>query len=305
MADLKLPDPDDGPRVQPMQPHQVSLEMVAVYEKAKWRWGIHNNLIKTMAGLPQLGFTEVDYANSFIFDEGMWVDWPHPSLHTRKVKFPTAGFIDRVTKELVINFVSLVNRSRYSITHHSMIGFSTISSALGPERAERMLLELVDATGKPTYGDAGDHDGEPLYSEYQVTCLDFARVANESAHAVSDKLYKDLRIVLETQAREDMQRQEIVDLFDGTSGPEPSYLQMWVDAMFLELSWNVCHFGGLLNRWFTILKMHDESGRPVGIPDGWRDEFFPDFVSAYNQAVPPSIRVRNNNLLGKDGFGNQ
>ena len=31
-----------------------------------------------MAAMPQLALTEVDYANAFIFDTGLFTDWPKP-----------------------------------------------------------------------------------------------------------------------------------------------------------------------------------------------------------------------------------
>ncbi|MEU7482281.1 hypothetical protein AB0A63_40380 [Lentzea sp. NPDC042327] len=84
------------------------------------------------------------------------------------VRYPTSGFLDRVTKELVINVVSLLNRSRYSMTHHTVIGYNTLSELLPhpdpdtrAEQAEAMLLHLVDDHGNPTF----DRPGAP-------TCTD-------------------------------------------------------------------------------------------------------------------------------------
>src|SRR6185503_19935975 len=99
--------PKTGPRVAPLPPSAVSPYVVAEYDKSVRTWGIPNNLIKTMACLPQLALTEVDYANSFIFDEGTLIHWPRPGASERSetVLFPSAGFVDRVTKELLINLV--------------------------------------------------------------------------------------------------------------------------------------------------------------------------------------------------------
>jgi hypothetical protein len=95
-----------------------------------------------------LALTEVDYANSFIFKESEFIEIPKPGRPTSgNVLFPSAGFIDRVTKELVINFVSLINRSRYSITHHGVISWGVLSTMAEGKtdskrkaRAEQMLL---------------------------------------------------------------------------------------------------------------------------------------------------------------------
>ena len=64
--------------------------------------------------------------------------------------------------------------------------------------------------------------------------------------------------------------------------------------MLVELSWCICHFNGLLNNWFTVLRVMDET-------DAVRDEI--DFVTVYNTVLPDSIKARNNSLLGSDGWG--
>ncbi len=65
--------------------------------------------------------------------------------------------------------------------------------------------------------------------------------------------------------------------------------------MLVELTWNVVHFSGLLNRWFTTLKMRDEAF-PVN-PQGQT------FIQVYNSSVPQRLKVRNNALLGPSGWG--
>ena len=72
-------------------------------------WGGNpNNLCKVMAYMPRLLQTEVEYCNTFIFDP-----------RTLRGDVQEAGFNDRFIKELVISRTSLINRSRYSVTHHS------------------------------------------------------------------------------------------------------------------------------------------------------------------------------------------
>ncbi len=304
-AKLILPEKGDGPRVRPREFHNVNHNMKAEYEKARWTWGIHNNLMKTMAAMPQLGFTEVDYANSFIFDEGTNIDWPDPADSNKMVQFPTAGFVDRITKELVINLLSLLNRSRYSITHHTIIGFGTLSAMLDstgdsdPNRkAEELMLNLVDGQGNATY-----RNTKGLYSEFQLACLDFAVKARENAHEVSDHDVIALRKVFEAPALEAIKKKGLDYQFKENK-PTEEYVNMYLDAMFIELTWNICHFNGLLNNWFTLLKMHDEQGRPNGLEDDLPDGiYYPDFVANYNQFVPESIIIRNNELLKPSGFG--
>lgn len=285
MTDLIMPS--DGPRVGPLSRKQVSPYVLAEYDKSIHTWGIPNNLIRTMACLPQLGLTEVDYANSFIFDEGVIAGWPDPANPDRTVPFPMAGFVDRVTKELIINLVSLLNRSRYSITHHTVIGWSTLSSSIDQGEAEEMLLSLVNGEGEASYKYRTD-----LFSDYQIAAMDMAVQLRGDAHDVSDQDFKDLRAMCEVEAAKQIQATECLAGVDAAQSPE--YLRAYVNGMLVELTWCTVHFAGLLNKWFTVMKVCDET-------DAGRDGI--DFVTVYNSIVPESIKVRNNALLGPDGWG--
>jgi hypothetical protein len=95
-------------------------------------WGnFKNNLCKVMAYLPRMLQTEVEYCNAFIFD---------PPTFRGDVQ--EAGFNDRFLKELVISRTLLINRSRYSITHHSFIGMSLFKAAGREEEGYQKLLHL-------------------------------------------------------------------------------------------------------------------------------------------------------------------
>lgn len=284
MSDLILPN--DGPRVEPLAPGQVNSGVLAEYEKTVRTWGIPNNLIRTMAAMPQLALTEVDYANAFIFDTDTYTDWPKPGSASESVKFPTADFVDRVTKELVINLVSLLNRSRYSITHHSFIGFMTIKGATEDEgKARDMLLHLANGSGEPTYKDAPSG----LYSEYQLAALDLAeKIQSTTGHSVSDEQVKSLRDLMRGEARKKSSDNKLPE--------DDEYIEALVDGMYVELTWCICHFGGLLNKWFTILKVKDEE-YPVAGGNS--------FVANYNALVPEEVRIRNNQILGADGWGSE
>src|SRR5207247_6858663 len=95
-------------------------------------WGrFRNNLCKVMAYTPRLLQTEVEYCNTFIFD---------PT--TLRGDMQEAGFNDRFIKELVISLTSLINRSRYSVTHHSAIGMTLYTNAGRREEAHKKYLHL-------------------------------------------------------------------------------------------------------------------------------------------------------------------
>ncbi len=117
--------------MRPRDPSEVNPYVRSELDKATDTWGIPNHLARTMACHPMLALTEIDYANSFIFKENEFVEIPRPGkTGDGNVLFPSAGFVDRITKELVINFVSLINRSRYSITHHGFISWSVLSTVV-------------------------------------------------------------------------------------------------------------------------------------------------------------------------------
>jgi hypothetical protein len=301
LSQTMLTIPVDGPRVRPRLPDQVSPYVRAELDKATDTWGIPNHLARTMACHPELALTEVDYANSFIFMERFYAETPKPGAETsgQTVLFPTAGFVDRVTKELVITLVSCQNRSRYSITHHTMIGYSTLSLILPGETpeekstlAEALLLNVVDGDGHTTYRNQM-YKGKPLYSDYQVAALEIAEKTNQNPHLVTDADLNRLRGLMRLDALRQIAAGPLALQF-GSAGPDSAYVEAFVDGMMVELTWCTVHFSGLLNRWFTLLKMRDEE---FDVGNGHT------FVENYNATVPASIKVRNNSLLGQTGWG--
>jgi len=295
--------PVDGPRVQPKTPDQVSVYTRAEYDKAAETWGIPNNLSRTMGCHPQLSLTEVDYANSFIFQTNIFAGIPRPGAAPdsgESVLFPSAGFVDRVTKELVITLVSLLNRSRFSITHHSVIGFGTLSALVSgatqqarSARAEQMLLRLVDENGYSTF-EQQVYENQPLYTPIQVLALRLAEKMNRDAHSVTDDEVRELRSLMAAEARRSISHGPLAVQFGG-SEPDTAYIEAFVDGMLVELTWCIAHFSGLLNRWFTVLKVRDE--------DFAVNDKNQSFIDIYNATVPQSIRARNNAILGPTGWG--
>lgn len=295
----KLTIPTDGPRVHPLPPDSVNAYVRSEYDKTVNTWGIPNNLVRTMGWHPGLALTEVDYANSFIFDEGLYTTIPMPGSASpgESVPFPQAGFVDRVIKELVINLVSLLNKSRYSITHHTVIAYTTLCDILPEsnekrrrELAEELLFNLVDDDAQPSFERAQFRD-RALYSELQVHCLTLATKLQSDAHQVTDDEFEELRASLRDQAERQI---EDSILSSDARTKRKKYVDAYVNAMIVELTWCIVHFAGLLNKWFTVLKVMDESDAEV---DGI------DFVSHYNSVVPDRIKEKNNRILGKDGWG--
>ena len=119
-------------RIRPLQRDEIDPYTRAGMVVGETTWGgFRTNLLKVMAYTPRLLQTEVEYANSFIFD---------PPTFRGEVQ--EAGFNDRFLKELVISRTSLINRSRYSITHHALIGMALYSGAQREEEGHRKYLHL-------------------------------------------------------------------------------------------------------------------------------------------------------------------
>jgi len=192
-----------------------------------------------------------------------------------------------VTKELLINLVSLLNKSRYSITHHTVIGLSTISEVHGMCLAEKMLLHLVDEKGSTDFEHRND-----LYDRYQLESMKIALKLRGDAHDVRDSEFSLLRDLCAERARDQIAKSTV--LFNQPASESAEFVSAYVDGMLVEMTWCIVHFAGLLNKWFTVMKIMDEN-------DADRDGI--DFVSVYNESVPESIKKRNNSLLGPDGWG--
>jgi alkylhydroperoxidase family enzyme len=170
--------------------------------------------------------TEVEYANSFIFD---------PVIFRGDVQ--EAGFNDRFLKELVISRTSLYNRSRYSVTHHGFMGMAFYSAAGGEEQAHRKYLVLHE------------HEKHPgVFTERERVVLDYTVNVCKDAHLVTDEQFAELRRVLREH---DKQEERLGKLPD-------EELDRHIDAQVVELTWLIGHYC-LLNRWFTVSQVPDET----------------------------------------------
>jgi alkylhydroperoxidase family enzyme len=255
-------------RIRPLQIDDVDDHTAAAYKHGELTWGhFPNNLMKMMGHCPQLAITEVDYANSFIFDVDRFLDGKQ-----------FAGFLDRPLKELCTSRTSLHNRSRYSVTHHSYIGYALFSRLGREAEGHQKLLRLHE------------HERQRnVYTARENACLDYAVSVSGDAHSVTDEQFEQLKTVLGDYNRgaapgAEMTSfdQEFIAKWRDHSDDERARL---VDSQLVELTWLIGHFC-LLNRWFTALQVPDESAE---------DEA--DFLAAYAATVPADIRERNDAVL--------
>jgi alkylhydroperoxidase family enzyme len=241
-------------RIRPLQRDELDPYTQAGMMTGELTWGgSPNNLCKVMAYTPRLLQTEVEYCNTFIFDP-----------RTLRGDVQEAGFNDRFIKELVISRTSLINRSRYSVTHHSVIGITEFANAGRRDEAIPKYLHLHE------------HEKHPeAYTERERVVLDYTAKVTRDAHLVTDQEFQELRKVLTEHNLKDDQLKNLIT----------EEMSRHVDAQIVELTWLIGHFC-LLNRWFTVLQVPNESPQ-----DEW------NFAAVYEEVVPEQIRRRNDQIL--------
>lgn len=241
-------------RIRPLQRDEIDPYTHAGMVAGELTWGgFRNNLCKVMAYTPRLLQTEVEYCNTFIFD---------PPTFRGEVQ--EAGFNDRFLKELVISRTSLINRSRYSVTHHACIGMVLYSEAGRREEAHEKYLHLHE------------HEKHPdVYTERERVVLDYTAAVTKDAHLVTDEQFEELKRVLREHNLQDERLKRL--------GKDE--IDRHVCSQIVELTWLIGQFC-LLNRWFTVLQVPDEDER---------DE--DNFLAVYKDVVPEDIRQRNEKIL--------
>lgn len=247
-------------RVRPLQIDEVDDKTAAAFKQAELTWGhFPNNLIKVMGYCPRLAQTEVEYANTFIFDPV-----------TLEGDLQTAGFLDRFLRELVISRTSLVNKALYSITHHSFIGMALFKGAGREQEGHRKLLHLHE------------HELHPdVYSDLERVVLDYTVLVARDAHAVTDELFERLKAAFREHnaADERLARKSAEDM------------ERYVYAQIVELTWLIGHFC-LLNRWFTALQVPDETDRDEANFLGAYEQMVPEDIRLRNAAVLASAATK-------------
>ena len=252
-------------RIRPLQRDEIDSYTRAGMGTAETIWGIRNNLCKVMCYLPRMMQTEVEYANSFIFD---------PPTFRGTVQ--EAGFNDRFLKELVISRTSLANRSQYSITHHAFMGMALYNDAGRGEEGHRKFLHLHE------------HEKYPdVYEEHERVVLDYTVKVVKDAHLVTDQDFKKLRRALRTHNLKDARLKKL-------AGDE---LDRFVDAQIVELTWLIGHYC-LLNRWFTALQVPDETSADEDNFLAAYEKVVPEDIRKRNEAILSANPVQKSGNKG-------
>ena len=105
---------------------------------ASWGWGrgahVPGSLVFALQYLPDAGREEVFYSLALMFNEDQ----------TRNGTL-VAGFVDRVLKELLIQKVYRLNRSRYGLEHHTLFAYSEFLRRYGGGNFRRAGTSDSDA----------------------------------------------------------------------------------------------------------------------------------------------------------------
>lgn len=263
-------------RIRPLQRDELDAATHAGMMAGELTWGTFpNNLCRVMAYCPRLMETEVEYANTFIFDQAGYrnrSEFDEPGRNPDRgpevpERYQVVGFNDRFLKELVISKTSLINRSRYSVTHHAFLGYVLYATAGRAEEAHSKYLHLHE------------HEEHPgVYTERERVVLSYTDKVTRDAHLVTDDEFKELQRVLAEGNAGD-------EYWEGLSDEGR---ERHVQSQIVELTWLIGQFC-LLNRWFTVLQVPDES------PE---DEL--NFLGFYEQVIPEDIRERNERILDGD-----
>jgi len=246
--------------------------------RAEWTWAaqlfpnpdrVPNNLGNYLAQIPGVLEKQLDYSTSLIFDT--------PSFRNG---VQISGFVDRVTKELVINAIAQRRRAWYTTTHHALLGMrSAIVYSTGPEKmAQDKMAQKMLRLDDPTAGVFDRHERAALilatkfatdpqsysdhdFAEFRVAFGDY----NQNNYASIDRPFLQLRAAREARAR---------TLVDGKSGNEADTLARQaadgvpttmpkellarkIDSQFVELCFLSMQFVALTGM-FSALNIPDE-----------------------------------------------
>ena len=155
---------------------------------SQWMWSgnlipeaFDNNLGKFFLNLPSVFEVQLPYSTTLIFDE--------PSFRNGH---QMSGFVDRVTRELVISYIGQSRRAWYTMTHHAILGTLTARKhGLDDAAIAAKWSNLLDYGSKPD-----------VYAPLERAALRFAEACSTNPKSYTDADYRALRAAL----REDNRR---------------------------------------------------------------------------------------------------
>jgi alkylhydroperoxidase family enzyme len=131
-----------------------------------------NNLARYFLQITGVFEQQLNYSTTLIFDE--------PSFRNG---VQISGYVPRVARELVISLIAQLRRSRYSMTHHAVLGTLTARKhQLSDGDIAAKWGHLLDAADAPTF-----------YTRLERAALKFARCFATDPKIYSDADYAELR----------------------------------------------------------------------------------------------------------------
>ncbi|MGB8896152.1 MAG: hypothetical protein WCD13_17865 [Pseudolabrys sp.] len=273
--------------------------------RAEWTWAaqladnpeaVPNNLGRYLVQIPGVFEKQLDYSTSLIFDT--------PSFRNG---VQLSGFVDRVTKELVINATAQRRRAWYTMTHHAFLGMlSARRYGTAPDKMAQKMLHL-DAPSTPGVFDRHERAALIFANKFATdpqsyNDQDFAefRAAfaeyDQNVYASVERPFLQLRAAREAgaQALVDAKSANEADSLarkaaDGVPTTMPKdLLERKINSQFVELCFLAMQFVALTGV-FSALNIPDE-----GPMDG-----------ALQPAYPPEFIKKLNGLLaaGSNGIG--
>ncbi len=280
--------------------------------RAEWTWAaqltdnseaVPNNLGRYLVQIPGTLEKQLDYSTSLIFDT--------PSFRNG---VQISGFVDRVTKELVINAIAQRRRAWYTTTHHAFLGMLTARRyGTASEKMAQKMLHL-DAPSTPGVFDRHEHAALILASKFATnpqsySDQDFAEF-RAAFGEYDQKVYASIeRPFLQVRAAREVKAQALVDdksaneadtlarkAADGVPTTMPKdLLARKIYSQFVELCFLSMQFVALTGV-FSALNIPDEGP----MDDALQPAYPPEFVQKLNgllaagsndigEIVPPAV----------------
>ena len=285
--------------------------------RAEWTWAAQlfdnpeanrNNLGRYLVQIPGVLENQLDYSTSLIFDT--------PSFRNG---VQISGFVDRVTKELVINAIAQRRRAWYTTTHHALLGMrSAIVYRTGPEKMaqEKMAQKMLHLDAPSTAGVFDRHERAALILANKFATdpksysdQDFAefRAAfgeyDQNVYASIERPFLQLRAAREARAQalvDDKSGNEADTLArkaaDGVPTTMPKeLLARKIDSQFVELCFLSMQFVALTGM-FSALNIPDENPMDDALQPAYPAEFIQKLnglleagSNGIGEIVPPAV----------------
>jgi uncharacterized protein (UPF0264 family) len=239
---------------------------------AAWGWGrgLHfpGGLVHLMNHLPETGRLEADYSLPLIFNDDQ----------TRNGE-PTAGFVDRVIKELIIQKAYRLVRCRYGLEHHTLYcynehrrkllgneGYGAYNPFGGNPPEIQAVADFADQECTDKLLRMHEHEEHPeVYSPLERAVFAWVDALVCTPHSARE-CEQDVRDALREQNQHEIQiGARILNPRSGQSVEQA--MDGLIESQIAEMAMMACHFDGL-GRAMTILQLEGEGAVDIILYEG-------------------------------------